>query len=1384
MPSPYLQTGSLVRIANPAVGSFVVASRHKEVTVTEQNDNPDSDDEGDGNDDGGGSVHSKSTSKSNGSMSVGKTSLKALASILTPSTANEENRMSRYIYTLEKNRLKFHATFDGQTDGGQPKATSNSLWILEEQHGPIRSDLVSNSTQYRLRNFVTSQYLAVEYEAVLSSTGSSEKAPSMSKGTADGDYSLQLVDLRTTSKGINSGKHGCLWTLEPVKSKQGAGNFAGDHASFRLGMVAPTGTRDQMLEYLARTHDPGNIAPLPTSKESDEEGVSSDAGSRQSSEGGQAFGQNQNLASESPRRESLMQTGMQQSVRGIQEAIPEKKLYLTSDPATSTLRVQEKDKPFSLSQDCFTVDRVSDPYQRNVRMVTKLVTGLAYFVERVMVSFFKDDLDAAWNLRGGEEKYQDRFFDLGAETQKRNARDRHYFTDEYKKLEEFQIRLLETKMLHRHQDMFTPDADTDTIDALPEEPSPHGSGSRKPSFSFSRHSGGVHSQRKEASESADDIYHVEPKEQCIPETQDKAHQVRREREQKIVHLAEDVVARLANMILFCNADDDYGGYESHEWEKAWRHALDEVFPASAIKERQELLKQSGVIDHLYRVLASTNAKLEELKSRQAAADKKQQSMFNTHGKDVKEGAEAKADREMRANLTLRLETICRVVFKFARHFACRSRENELLLAEGGWIDDLIVMQLGSILGEEECFTDIVSNNEILLDKHISPKTISQCVEIIKEKGLAAGNFLKFLRAVASCEGKPIISNQRDILKMVYSIPTERDKVPLRMDIEKPGGGGGGGHPRPDQDKDKKQEKEKEKQRVLLKTRCRQWKIPGTEEGAKRKQWMSLTKQREAYMRSKQEDRTFEFEGKTDKEGNGLMDPEDGTFRDWLVEVLFTYDYTAELTLIKGAFKGERLLEKDEGYVPGNKNERRDDMENAWRPGGLSTEEVGDRKTVVLTLAHSYEYDWFVAFEELARRYCLMMTILVDVGGSKGDGGGVVSAATAEITEFKLNNEERNVRCTLLCSSAVQDVMSHLMLNKDAKGGRELKYEISANIEVRGVKDKNNLTDMVDGYDSNLQILYQTRDLEKRQAKLKHWGPFFSPRELENVKFWVPLAVLARFLANPITSNKRTHQFLSDAKDGHCRWDGWLQNGALEPEDAELIDPETESPNTIHDTRETNGKNFRRSRIAEYYLQQILLLAELCVGRNNLCITDAFEDRPVGQTNPECTVNDLDRQYRLGLPYVFRAAFTNLLKVLYIDVSPQMPVVVPSLTRPFPADKEKDIKVALSQFFDGVHPHRYSAPGLQTSSLDLQCPPRIDKLFLVEQVLEDYFEKQDGKQDPFDPPGTRLSMQFLTVLQSMVKFGLYQRKSKIVRLIDPLVDLLDGYRLTQNPKPET
>jgi hypothetical protein len=44
---------------------------------------------------------------------------------------------------------------------------------------------------------------------------------------------------------------------------------------------------------------------------------------------------------------------------------------------------------------------------------------------------------------------------------------------------------------------------------------------------------------------------------------------------------------------------------------------------------------------------------------------------------------------------------------------------------------------------------------------------------------------------------------------------------------------------------------------------------------------------------------------------------------------------------------------------------------------------------------------------------------------------------------------------------------------------------------------------------------------------------------------------------------------------------------------------------------------------------------------------------------------------------------------------------------------------------------------------------------------------------FSCAGTLLSLQVLDLLHTMVKFGLYQNKDKVTKLVDPLVDLLNG-----------
>ena len=68
-------------------------------------------------------------------------------------------------------------------------------------------------------------------------------------------------------------------------------------------------------------------------------------------------------------------------------------------------------------------------YQRKVRAVSKLVTGLDYFVKKAMSSFLKKHLHDAWMVgTGGKEaKYTEAFMQLSQEEQRINARDRRFY---------------------------------------------------------------------------------------------------------------------------------------------------------------------------------------------------------------------------------------------------------------------------------------------------------------------------------------------------------------------------------------------------------------------------------------------------------------------------------------------------------------------------------------------------------------------------------------------------------------------------------------------------------------------------------------------------------------------------------------------------------------------------------------------------------------------------------------------------------------------------------------------------------------------------------------------------------------------------------------------
>jgi len=122
-------------------------------------------------------------------------------------------------------------------------------------------------------------------------------------------------------------------------------------------------------------------------------------------------------------------------------------------------------------------------------------------------------------------------------------------------------------------------------------------------------------------------------------------------------------------------------------------------------------------------------------------------------------------------------------------------------------------------------------------------------------------------------------------------------------------------------------------------------------------------------------------------------------------------------------------------------------------------------------------------------------------------------------------------------------------------------------------------------------------------------------------------------------------------------------------------------------------------------------------------------------------------------------------------------MVPSYTRSFSNGVKVHMHNSIAHSNESHLAHHATRT---TKKLDLACPPRMDKFFLVEQVvpipktvappcrprngclaacnsmnislackqiLEDYLQKQNGMQDPFDPPGLYASSNTKLVLRA-------------------------------------
>jgi hypothetical protein len=227
----------------------------------------------------------------------------------------------------------------------------------------------------------------------------------------------------------------------------------------------------------------------------------------------------------------------------------------------------------------------------------------------------------------------------------------------------------------------------------------------------------------------------------------------------LTKVAENVITSLSQMVLFANKDDRV---RTSEWQDTAMEAH-ETMPSGSDQQRQKLLGEVGLINLLHDLLALAFSKRDEI---QAVLDK---SDAGDQGPDV-----SLLRRVMR-----RLKWILKLVYKVVRHYCFENEINQMRLAKSGWIDNLIIEQLGQNLGEEETMMELVDNNVELLQRYILLKdgnkrskeegtnTLGQCIKIIQERGLAASRSLAFLESISSCDGKPVIMNQNEIRKRLY-----------------------------------------------------------------------------------------------------------------------------------------------------------------------------------------------------------------------------------------------------------------------------------------------------------------------------------------------------------------------------------------------------------------------------------------------------------------------------------------------------------------------------------------------------------------------------------------------------------------------------------------
>eukprot|EP00004_Rigifila_ramosa_P001596 TRINITY_DN1154_c0_g1_i2.p1 TRINITY_DN1154_c0_g1~~TRINITY_DN1154_c0_g1_i2.p1 ORF type:complete len:2503 (+),score=673.94 TRINITY_DN1154_c0_g1_i2:327-7511(+) len=163
---------------------------------------------------------------------------------------------------------------------------------------------------------------------------------------------------------------------------------------------------------------------------------------------------------------------------------------------------------------------------------------------------------------------------------------------------------------------------------------------------------------------------------------------------------------------------------------------------------------------------------------------------------------------------------------------------------------------------------------------------------------------------------------------------------------------------------------------------------------------------------------------------------------------------------------------------------------------------------------------------------------------------------------------------------------------------------------------------------------------------------------------------------------------------------------------------------------------RRHQLAEYFLEQLLLFAEMSFDRSYNCI------EKISQLMSYSLV--LTCMANKKIPHFIRAAFADIMTTVHVDRSPQQTISAPQLTREY-SDKEVGL------------------PACEDPT----------KFWLLENYIADHFELLHGIQVAEERGENTYTLSLLRLLRVLVMSGNYASLDEIRELVDPLIETLDG-----------